>query len=100
MWGWISPCTTEAMSSFPHSGASEIRSSRECPAELLGKNRQQWPQRWADLYWKVFWLLNALCHFSLFYVHCKEAKSFSHPEICVLLLYPGKKQDKQERKFP
>lgn len=63
-WGWISSGTTEATSSFPHSGASEICSFRECSAELLGKkknkNRQQWPERWADLYWKLFWLPTTL----------------------------------------
>lgn len=38
-WGWISSGTTEATSSFPHSGASEICSFRECSAELLGKKK-------------------------------------------------------------
>lgn len=46
-----------------------------CWAAWKKKNRQQRPERWADLYWKLFWLPTTLWHFSLFYVHCKEAKS-------------------------
>lgn len=95
-WGWISSGTTEATSSFPHSGASEICSFRECSAELLGKKKTKTGnsgQKGGLTFTGSFSgcpPLSDISPFSMSIARKQKARSFSHPEICVLLLYPEK----------